>query len=217
MSKYEELYTPRRKILKALSLTGIAIIVLMARPEAWSQDVSRSGKEVVVSVCVQCHGTGEKDAPKIGDAKAWNKRASQGLTTLTKHAIDGIRKMPGHGGNPSVSDFEITRAITYMVNQSGGSWIEPLDKEIRFVERSGAQIVKAQCSKCHQTGENGAPKIGDQAAWVLRLKQGLDAAVRSAINGHGGMPPRGGMANLTDTELRSAVIYMYNPGTVSSK
>ncbi len=35
--------------------------------------------------------------------------------------------------------------------------------------------------------------------------------VRSAINGHGGMPPRGGMANLTDNEIRSALAYMLNP------
>jgi len=26
------------------------------------------------------------------------------------------------------------------------------------------------------------------------------------------MPPRGGQANLTDSELRSAILYMYNPG-----
>ena len=66
--------------------------------------------------------------------------------------------------------------------------------------------------KCHETGKGGAPKIGDQAAWVPRLKPGLDVVVRSAINGHGGMPARGGMANLTDAEMRSAIVYMFNPG-----
>ncbi len=29
------------------------------------------------------------------------------------------------------------------------------------------------------------------------------------IKGHGGMPVRGGMADLTDSELRSAIIYMF--------
>ena len=30
-------------------------------------------------------------------------------------------------------------------------------------ERSGEQIVREQCSKCHQTGTSGAPRIGDRA------------------------------------------------------
>jgi cytochrome c5 len=63
--------------------------------------------------------------------------------------------------------------------------------------------------KCHGTGAGGAPKIGDKDAWVGRAKQGFDSVVRSAIAGHGGMPARGGMANLTDAEMRAAVTYMF--------
>ncbi len=77
-------------------------------------------------------------------------------------------------------------------------------------ERTGEEIVKQQCSKCHGTGAHGAPRIDDRAAWVPRMKNGLDATVRSAIRGHGEMPARGGMANLTDSELRSAIVYMFN-------
>src|SRR5262245_22893583 len=78
-------------------------------------------------------------------------------------------------------------------------------------ERSGEQVVKTQCAKCHGTGVNGAPKVGDQAAWRPRLKNGVDATVRSAIHSHGKMPARGGMADLTDPEVRAAVLYMFNP------
>jgi hypothetical protein len=46
---------------------------------------------------------------------------------------------------------------------------------------------------------------------VPRMKQGLDTLVRSATRGHGGMPPRGGEASLTDGELRAAILYMFNP------
>jgi cytochrome c5 len=69
--------------------------------------------------------------------------------------------------------------------------------------------------KCHGTGVGGAPKIGDRAAWTQRVKQGLDVVVRSAIHGHGAMPPRGGMADLTDAEMRSAIVYMFS--TVTGK
>jgi len=97
-----------------------------------------------------------------------------------------------------------------MVNQSGGHWIEPTNKTVPPKERSGEEIVNAQCIKCHGTGVSGAPKIGDRDAWIPRLKLGLDAVVRSAINGHGAMPARGGMPSASDAEMRRAVIYMFS-------
>ncbi|MDJ0957340.1 MAG: c-type cytochrome [Arenicellales bacterium] len=207
----------RTQIAKAMLVAIFTIVALIARQDAKAQASDRSGKEVVDVVCSACHDEGIQGAPKIGDAQAWIKRASQGLTTLTQHAINGIRQMPAHGGNPGVTDFEIKLAITYMVNQSGGAWTMPIDKSASRAEHSGEQIAQAQCAKCHQTGEGGAPKIGDMTAWLPRLQQGLDALVLSAINGHGGMPPRGGMVNLTDDELRNAVIYLFAPTSTPVK
>ncbi|MGA8049569.1 MAG: c-type cytochrome [Burkholderiales bacterium] len=200
---------------------AIAAMVAVMAPiayEADAQATGRSGKEVVDAVCAACHATGANGAPRIGDQKAWTPRASQGLTSLTQHAIKGIRQMPAHGGSPGVTDFEIELAITYMVNQSGGHWAEPINKAAPpAAERSGEQIVRTQCVKCHGSGVDGAPKIGDRSAWIPRARQGLDAVVRSAIKGHGGMPPRGGMADLTDPEIRSAIIYMFEQGVAPTK
>jgi cytochrome c5 len=81
----------------------------------------------------------------------------------------------------------------------------------QFYDRSGKEVVDTVCAACHKEGVEGAPKIGDLQAWVQRISQGMGYAVGSAIRGHGGMPPRGGQANLTDTELRAAILYMYNP------
>jgi cytochrome c5 len=192
------------KTLIALALLAVAWPAARAQTE---QKQERSGKQVVDQVCAKCHATGVDGAPKIGDQQAWSKRASRGLSSLTKSAITGIRKMPPHGGGADVSDLELKRAIAYMVNQSGGHWVEPASPGPR-AERSGQAIVKAQCIKCHGSGKGGAPKLGDRAAWSERVKPGLDELVRSAINGHGGMPARGGMANLTDVEVRNAVNYM---------
>lgn len=176
---------------------------------SYAQD--RSGKEVVKEVCAACHETGANGAPKIGDAEAWSKRTSQGLTALTRHALEGIREMPAHGGQPDLSDLEIARAITYMVNASGGHWVAPVSTSDLMSERSGKQVVESVCVECHKEGKNGAPRIGDKAAWAARLKQGLSITVRSAVRGHGGMPPRGGNAQLTDDEIRDAILYMFNP------
>jgi len=198
-----------------------AIVLLLAvsvTPQSASGQVrERSGKEVVDSVCAACHRTGVKGAPKIGDEKAWARLASRSLTDLTDSALKGIRSMPAHGGDQTLSDIEIERAITYMVNRSGGRWTDPVGGMTPAVERRGEQVVQAQCVKCHQTGVGGAPKIGDRDAWVPRLKRGLDLLVRSAINGHGPMPPRGGMNDLTDSEIRGAIVYMFNPAQVAGK
>ncbi len=210
----------RRSFRRARECSSMAIVLALAVaviPEnAVAQSGGRSGKDVVDTLCIACHGSGASGAPRIGDNKAWSKRAAQGLTSLTQHALQGIRQMPSHGGNLNLTDIEIERAITYMVNQSGGHWTEPVSRTPR-AERSGEQVVQAQCAKCHETGVGGAPRIGDRIAWLPRLKLGLDSLIRSAINGHGGMPPRGGAADLTDPEMRSAVVYMFNAGTVSTK
>ena len=206
-----------RRIFRMLALSALPALALIgASHRTHAQEGVRSGKEVVQAVCSRCHATGEGGAPRIGDRQAWAKRASLGLTSLTKHALEGIRNMPPHGGNPAVSDLEIQRAITYMVNQSGGHWIEPVSEKEITKERTGEQVVKAQCAKCHEAGVGGAPRIGDQAAWTPRMEKGLDVLLRSAIRGHGGMPPRGGQANLTDSELRRAVLYMFNPSSAGS-
>ena len=70
-----------------------------------------------------------------------------------------------------------------------------------------------RCAQCHLTGVGGAPRIGEKSEWIPRLQAGLAAVVRSAITGHGKMQPRGGLANLSDAEVRSAVIFMFTvPG-----
>ena len=191
---------------------AVAVAAVLAAWPALAQQGAKSGQQVVTSSCASCHASGKDGAPKIGDSKAWSARAAAGLSALTQTALTGIRRMPAHGGSPGLSDVEVRRAIIVMVNQSGGHWVEPIDATKPATVRGGEQVVQAQCSKCHQDGAGGAPRIGDRAAWTPRLKNGMDATVRSAIHGHGGMPARGGMADLSDAEIRNAVTYMFDPG-----
>ncbi len=124
--------------------------------------------------------------------------------------------MPAHGGSPGTNDIEIERAIIHMVNASGGNWVEPIGGSTPAVMRTGEQIVQKHCSQCHQDGKDGAPKTGDRAAWSPRMRGGVDKLVASAVHGHGGMQPRGGVADLTDAELRGAVLYMFNYGVTAT-
>lgn len=166
----------------------------------------RSGKDVVASVCISCHGSGKNGAPKIGDQPAWTKRASRGLDQLANHAITGLRNMPAHGGNATLSDLEISRAIVYMVtNGKGGEPNQPFNNTRAI---SGVIIVHARCEECHLNGNNGAPRIGDMTAWKPRLGKGIPTLVKSAIHGHNSMPSRGGLASLSDADMQGAVEYM---------
>jgi cytochrome c5 len=75
---------------------------------------------------------------------------------------------------------------------------------------SGAQVVQQQCKLCHGPGIGGAPRIGDRAAWTKRLARGFEGLVLSAAAGRVGLPPRGGLGDLTDEQLRAAGANMLN-------
>jgi cytochrome c5 len=75
------------------------------------------------------------------------------------------------------------------------------------VPATGEQGFTKVCSACHSTGVNGAPKIGDHAAWGPRIAQGKDALYKSAIGGKGNMPPKGG-TTWPDATIRMTVDYM---------
>jgi len=85
----------------------------------------RSGREVYEAVCVECHGTGKLNAPRFGDAVAWKKLIAEGQRSLVRTALRGIRQMPPRGGNPSLTDREVERAVVHMANAAGGRFKEP--------------------------------------------------------------------------------------------
>jgi len=188
--------------------TMLLLAALALAVPAAAQDTGPSGKDVYDVACSRCHAGGASGAPKTGDRAAWTKRAGQGIASLTRHALEGIRRMPAHGEDADLGDLEIQRATVYMVNQSGGNWVEPRAPSVPAGELSGAQVVHGQCWQCHQAGYADAPRIGDHGNWQRYLRLGMDAAVRKVAKGHGDMPPRGGRPSLSDAEIRNAIIFM---------
>ena len=77
---------------------------------------------------------------------------------------------------------------------------------------SGADVYSKVCTACHAAGVAGAPKLGDKADWAARAAKGKDTLYTHAIQGFTGqkgvMPPKGGAATLTDSEVKSAVDFM---------
>ena len=85
-----------------------------------------------------------------------------------------------------------------------------IDANAPRVEKPGEQVVTEVCAACHVSGALGAPKIGNNADWAPRIKQGFDAMVKNAINGIRQMPPKGGNPDLSDIEVARAVAVMGN-------
>jgi cytochrome c5 len=81
--------------------------------------------------------------------------------------------------------------------------------------RSGEEVAQTVCHACHGPGLLGAPKIGDKQAWKARIAQGEKTLTAHALNGIRTMPARGGGADLTDSELERAVIWMANQSGAS--
>ena len=181
--------------------------------------VEKTGEEVYKAVCAGCHTTGAMNAPKLGDNAAWAKLIPEGHAGLTKQAIAGIRQMPARGGNPALTDIEMSRAVAYLANSAGAKFKEPpvaapaapaaaaAVMTVAAAAVDGEAVYKQACSACHAVGAAGAPKSGDKAAWAPRIKKGEDALVASAIKGIGNMPPKGGNASLTEAQIRAAVAY----------
>lgn len=165
----------------------------------------RSGEEIYKAVCGACHETGAAGAPKTGDKAAWAPRLGVGLDVLVKTAKAGKNAMPPNGGSDA-NEEELARAVAYIANKSGAKFKEPAaGAKPAASDKNPEEIAKAVCFKCHETGDQGAPKLSDKAAWSQRASKGMDAVTKTVIRGHGKMPARGGLADLTDEELKKVI------------
>jgi len=86
---------------------------------------ARQGEDIVKQTCSACHQAGVAGAPKIGDKAAWAPRIKPGLKDMVSIASKGKGAMPPRGGDASLTDQELTRAVIFMANQSGAQFKEP--------------------------------------------------------------------------------------------
>lgn len=93
--------------------------------DANAPKVLKTGEQVYAAACAACHTAGAAGAPKLGDKGQWAARLSQGFDTLWKHAVEGIGAMPAKGGNSSLDDIEVARAVAYMGKEVGADFKAP--------------------------------------------------------------------------------------------
>ena len=175
----------------------------------------RTGEEIVQAACAACHTPGVAGAPRTGVREDWSARIDQGMPVLLDHAINGYKGMPARGGNPTLSDEDVNKAVVHMLEQVGASTAGTASAPQASGQTAaaassaeGEQVYTTACAACHATGVAGAPKVGDAAAWNTRIAQGLDALNKHAIQGIRAMPPKGGRLDLSDGAVVAAVTYM---------
>lgn len=84
-------------------------------------------------------------------------------------------------------------------------------KQVSGNKDEGEQIYKHFCANCHNPNPLiplGAPRIGEQGDWKIRLKQGFEVLFKHSSEGYNAMPPRGGCFECTDQQLVSAILFM---------
>ncbi len=103
--------TTINKITGTCALLALAYFTTVAA----QNELGKSGEEIVNTVCATCHDAGVAGAPKTGQAGDWATRLEQGDDVLVEHAIAGVNAMPPKGGDMSLTDEEVRRAVVYML------------------------------------------------------------------------------------------------------
>jgi cytochrome c len=83
-----------------------------------------------------------------------------------------------------------------------------LPKAKKSNSHPGKEGYENNCAVCHASDTMGAPMVGDAKAWEKVTKQGLQTVMKHAIDGIGGMPPKGGNVDLTEWQIQLILDYM---------
>lgn len=122
------------------------LIVFVASLVSWPVLASK-GESTYKAVCSACHSTGVLGSPRLGDKKAWGPLIKEGQEILTAHGYVGIRGMPAKGGKPDLSVEDFASALVFMVNKSGGQWVDPNPKQLEAIRNEISKREKELSQK----------------------------------------------------------------------
>ncbi len=106
-------------------------------------------------------------------------------------------------GLVSVSIFSLLLSIPFVAGAADSE-----SEDAAETIAAGKKTYKEACGVCHDAGIANSPKLGDKDAWAPRIKTGMDALYETALKGKGGMPAKGGRADLSDDAVKAVVNYM---------
>lgn len=135
----------------------------------------KTGKEVYEATCTTCHATGVAGAPKFGDKAAWAPYIQTGYEAMLNVALTGKGAMPAKGGNTSLKDLEVERAMVYMANEAGAGFAEPgdADGEAKPADKAEAPAADKTASTAVAAAPAAAGGIPAATAEQLATGKGL--------------------------------------------
>ncbi|HJP36015.1 MAG TPA: c-type cytochrome [Gammaproteobacteria bacterium] len=175
-----------------------------ADPPVTSSPGGVNGKAVYAGHCASCHDDGVDGAPRLGDQADWAARVPEWTELLEEHATDGFINMKPMAGSGVLSREAVAAAAAYMAGEIKQTTATGVNQDLS----TGRAIYTAYCAACHDGGKEGAPRLGDDAAWAPRAPF-WSSVLRSHVeDGFLAMPPNAGRPRLSDKEVAAAVDYM---------
>ena len=84
----------------------------------------------------------------------------------------------------------------------------PVEAASKPCPTSGEDAYRQFCARCHDSGKDGAPVVGNRVDWAERPKLWQAVAMEHAKSGYFEMPARGGNACISDETTTAAAEYM---------
>jgi cytochrome c5 len=96
---------------KALGISAAALLAL------GSMSVQADGQAIYDQHCKGCHIAGVGNAPKPGDAAAWEPRIAKGVDAMVQTVVTGKGAMPPKGTCASCDEASLKAAVEVLIAQ----------------------------------------------------------------------------------------------------
>lgn len=211
---------PEPQELIAQRIAPVGRVVAVANDRDAPPAPPRAGADVYRTVCAVCHDAGVAGAPRADDGAEWRRRHDEkGLDTLVRHSIQGFQGMPARGGNPGLSDEEVTGAVAYLLATAGidqdapGQAVaeavgaEPVPQVVG--DATAGQGKYAACVSCHGAEAMGMgifPRLaGHPASYIADRLQSYRAGIMVGPTSPLMMPHA---ASLSDQDIADLAAYV---------
>jgi len=118
MNREDSTVLSRTTRIRAIFTAALICLGIVSWHWANAAGNPKHGERIYKHYCKDCHATGVKGAPKVGDKAAWADRITKGELLLTQHAFFGHRKMPTFGDCAECNRGDFADAVAYMISKS---------------------------------------------------------------------------------------------------
>jgi cytochrome c5 len=159
----------------------------------------------VLLAAAACSGEAPPPSAPAQSAPPSSAQPPAAAETEVAAAPPVVESASAESAPPPVVESASAEPVTPPVAESA-----PVEPVLPPVSIDGGELYNNICAVCHRAGLNAAPKYGDKFRWAKVVAKGRAELYKNSVVGIRAMPPRGGMAALSDDEVHAAVEYMVN-------